>query len=327
MSGRGNLTAVVYHSPEVVPGTQSLKVQFWQFDAKMTMLYDGPLCLSPNSTLKWAYINDQGVLVTMDSTGMIRVLLGTMNWAWMNLCNAKTMPSLIDEKEMFIWPISYRNHQLLYVPLFNKQPHPQVSIERPLPRSVTLTMPMLALRDGTSRTAMAVEAATRERLLHNEARFMQTAPRMDAKRAKVHDLAYMALAIVSAQDGNLLRALDAATFIEQSEQLKMCIEKLNSMAGTDDIVDQLASLLQSRGVSTDLTQDVTLADKLESTPHKPTTSSRVDIMASASKPIEKDPFMNIDNRVPATAKAAVSTETARVAKKSSTSKMMNPFAK
>lgn len=79
MSGYKNLLALVYLEGEPICGCQSLKLKF--FDAHSgEVIKEAGVPITPFATLTWFGFSDEGLVLTKDSKGIIRALVGFSTW-------------------------------------------------------------------------------------------------------------------------------------------------------------------------------------------------------------------------------------------------------
>lgn len=129
MAGFENYLACVYHSSAPLFGSQSLRFKILNSDDFFNEIYDGILPLSPNATLIWFNFSEDGILLTYDSSKILRgFILGVCN-NWLPLLDVERLYETTYNSlsgGLNYWIIGMREEEVYGVELKNYLPEPQV---------------------------------------------------------------------------------------------------------------------------------------------------------------------------------------------------------
>jgi hypothetical protein len=138
MVGNGAVLAVIYHASAPHFQSQNLAVIILDIDSRRR-LHEGPVPLTPQSFMTWIGFTDLGMLVTMDSDGIIRGMSRQWDLTW--------TPLLLTSNERkhssdTFWPVGIIDDKLVCVTLKGgiEQPNP---LPKPVLNHVTLRMPLI----------------------------------------------------------------------------------------------------------------------------------------------------------------------------------------
>ena len=87
MVGYENLIAIIYHSGIPLFDSQQLKCKIIDTKTYAT-LFDGQCPISHASELNWVGFSEEGMLITMDTNGVVNGL-NFKNWKWLPLIDLK----------------------------------------------------------------------------------------------------------------------------------------------------------------------------------------------------------------------------------------------
>jgi hypothetical protein len=149
MVGRSRFLAVFYHeSAPLADGTQ--KLGYLLFDATTNQtITKGSVCgISKGSSLLWAGFSNDGSLLTMDSDGMVSMLVcsSSLNnnesipssWEWMPMLDTVGLHKSAEDS---YWPITMYDAKLICVPLKGGLKHPDAA-RRPVTAALGLRLPL-----------------------------------------------------------------------------------------------------------------------------------------------------------------------------------------
>lgn len=194
MVGEGSTLAVVTHSLSSVPGYQSLILSL--FDAETgALLLQQPLPISPQANLSWFGFSDSRMLVTSDSFGVYRSLMTHKNNVWYPILDARNLSrhggsgsSIPIHRQDRPWPIAVLDNELLCIMCKAPQTHPNASSDRPVPSTVSLTLPFI----NTSAEEQLLEKVARARLMDKENALLNDSI-LSAKDIKKRELPFIKL--------------------------------------------------------------------------------------------------------------------------------------
>jgi hypothetical protein len=149
MVGRSRFLAVFYHeSTPLADGTQ--KLGYLLFDATTNQtITKGSVCgISKGSSLLWAGFSNDGSLLTMDSDGMVSMLVCSSSlsnnestpssWEWMPMLDTFGLHKSAEDS---YWPITMYDAKLICVPLKGGVKHPDAA-RRPVTAALGLRLPL-----------------------------------------------------------------------------------------------------------------------------------------------------------------------------------------
>jgi len=223
--GQGSLLAVVYQSGLPLPGHQNLAVRILDV-LKRRQVYEGAMALTPRAKLTWIGFSDLGVLMSMDSYGVLRALSrswGGASGTWTPVLESHALRGTngVGANDSH-WPVSVHGETLMALVLREGKKHPAAGKKAStLLVSVPLQLPFLALD-----TAVAQHEEQHARhciLWHNDLDGPQgTASRYYSSRQEVEmDKLVLALFQRAAKGDYLARALDLATMLHKKKSLEV----------------------------------------------------------------------------------------------------------
>jgi chromosome transmission fidelity protein 4 len=147
--GRNRFVAVFYHDSEPLrDGTQ--KIGCLLMDATTAnVLTRGPISsISKESSLQWAGFSNDHSLVTVDSEGVVSMMVCTTNlssqgndsvsWDWMPMLDMSELKKSSDDS---FWPITVFDGKLVCVPLKGSTKYPDAT-RRPVTTTLCFRMPL-----------------------------------------------------------------------------------------------------------------------------------------------------------------------------------------
>ena len=148
MAGRDRFVAVFYHESSPLPdGSQKLGYLLYDAVANRTIAKGPVSCLSTGASLAWAGFCNQGSLMTLDSSGMLSMLVCPLsgdehdshnNWEWVPMLDTVGLRKSSDDSH---WPITVHDGKLVCVPLRGGTKHPDAS-RRPVTTTLGFRMPL-----------------------------------------------------------------------------------------------------------------------------------------------------------------------------------------
>ena len=141
MAGYENLMVIIYHAGLPLFESQQLKCKIIDTKSYKT-IYDSRCPVSRGSELNWVGFSEEGMLITMDSNGLITGL---------NLRNCQWVP-LLDLKLKFhenfrqIWIVGFMENELLAIQMLRNEEQPPLSMKSKN-RKIPLQAPFLALEN------------------------------------------------------------------------------------------------------------------------------------------------------------------------------------
>ena len=142
MAGRGRYLAVVYHeSMPLLDGTQQLGYMVYDMQSYQ-LVSKGPLsCISKASSLSWVGFSNDGSLCTMDSDGMVSMLVCSNEtataWEWMPMLDTVGLRKSMDDGH---WPVTVFDGKLVCVPLKGGTKHPDAT-RKPVTATLSMRLP------------------------------------------------------------------------------------------------------------------------------------------------------------------------------------------
>lgn len=150
--GRGRFLAVFYHeSMPLTDGTQKLGYMLYDAVGSKTICKGPVCCITAGSSLSWAGFSNDCSLMTMDSDGMLSMLLATSlpsdengdsqvqptSWEWSPLLDTV---GLRKSSEDNFWPITVFEGKLVCIPLKGGKQFPDAA-RRPTTAVIGMKMP------------------------------------------------------------------------------------------------------------------------------------------------------------------------------------------
>jgi chromosome transmission fidelity protein 4 len=224
MVGQGGLLAVVYHDGLPLPGHQNLAVVILDV-IKRRETFRGKCVITPRSTLTWIGFSDLGMLLSMDSYGVLRALSRSWGGAgvWTPVLETHGLRGAPGIGAMDShWPVSVHGETLMAVLLPDGKKHPTAGKRSATQLiSVPMHLPFLALDNPV---AQHEEQHARHAILwHNDLDGPQnTASRWYSSKQEVEqDKLVLALFQRAAKGDFLARALDLATMLYKKKSLEV----------------------------------------------------------------------------------------------------------
>lgn len=151
--GRSRFLAVFYHESTPLPdGTQKLGFILLDALSSRTITSGTVSSVSAGSSLSWAGFSNECSLVTMDSDGMLSMLVcvasnegcgmdsisrGVYSWQWAPMLDTVGLRKSADDS---FWPVTVQDGKLVCVPLKGGNEHPEAA-RRPVTHTLGLRMP------------------------------------------------------------------------------------------------------------------------------------------------------------------------------------------
>jgi hypothetical protein len=141
MTGYENLLAIFYHAGLPIMGHQQIKCRIIDTNSFKT-IFDDFAAVSQSSDINWVGFSDEGMLITMDSYGVV---------SGFNFKTHQWIP-LLDLKEKFtekydmsrIWIVGFMENSMMYIELAKDQMQPHESLKSKYKR-LELHVPMLVV--------------------------------------------------------------------------------------------------------------------------------------------------------------------------------------
>lgn len=149
MVGRSRFLAVFYHeSAPLADGTQKLGYLLFDATTNRTITKGSVSGISKGSSLLWAGFSNDGSLLTMDTDGMVSMLVCSSlanntesiptNWEWMPMLDTVGLHKSAEDS---YWPITMYDAKLICVPLKGGTKHPDAA-RRPVTAALGLRLPL-----------------------------------------------------------------------------------------------------------------------------------------------------------------------------------------
>ena len=119
MTGYENFLAVFYHAGLPVYQQQQIKCKIIDMNNYKTV-YDDYCHVSRHSMLTWVGFSDEGMLITMDSRGVISAF-SFKTQQWLPIIDLKQSHPKTFEN---IWIVGFMEHKLMYIELAENQLQP-----------------------------------------------------------------------------------------------------------------------------------------------------------------------------------------------------------
>eukprot|EP00808_Paulinella_micropora_P030462 g42653.t1 len=147
MTGETRLLGIVYHRGAPFAGSQNLGLWILDMEVQKTV-FDTALPLSPKSTLKWIAFAENGMLMSMDSKGMVRGLISSKNWQrhWIPLLDTRAIKS--QGSYSYYWPIGLLEGSLMCIICKNGAKSP-TTLPKPIISTVELRIPFIGLDNNS----------------------------------------------------------------------------------------------------------------------------------------------------------------------------------
>ena len=139
MVAQAHLLCVVYHTAMPLPSHQCLAVLVMDVERRQRLL-DGPLAISPGSTLTWLGYSDRSALLTMDSAGVVRVLSDQWGGQWVPVLDVGGAAGKASREAH--WPVGLMDDRLMCCVCKGGLKVPN-TVNRPVLSAVPLRLPFL----------------------------------------------------------------------------------------------------------------------------------------------------------------------------------------
>lgn len=139
----GTLAYVYYNGPPLL-GCQTLRFRIIDVSSSFTEIYDGPICISSYSYLKWFSFSEEGGLYSLDSMYVLRYFSVNMGSSWIPLESNLDMKIRKDEIYGY-WIIGIESNEVYVVELKYGESEPTV-----YPKSKYSSYMLSILGDGCS---------------------------------------------------------------------------------------------------------------------------------------------------------------------------------
>ena len=218
MTGFSNYIAIAYHSPsgeKTYDDSQNLEYALYSIDAvQVVMMFQGGLPLMTGSTLTWMGFDDNGMLFTSDSSGVVQALHISMKGVWSPAVVKRHVKAIANSSECArLWIVGIFRKQLLYFAIPPGQHGPSLrGKQRPIPS--TLSLITCGKGAGESTVAWPIKEDRHQKYLElYERKRRQNARNMDSM-ASEPDRATVSAGL----DKNILQLVKAACNNQNPEQ-------------------------------------------------------------------------------------------------------------
>jgi chromosome transmission fidelity protein 4 len=144
MVGHGDYFFIAYHAGATFHGDQSLA--FMIIGPDLQVQKRDEIAISPESTLTWVGISDNGTPATFDSAGVLRLLsLAEALPSWTPMLDSR---KLSKEDSTHYWPVGVYGENLMCVVCKAGDKHP--GFPTPLINEVPLSVPFVLMDQGQS---------------------------------------------------------------------------------------------------------------------------------------------------------------------------------
>jgi chromosome transmission fidelity protein 4 len=148
-----NSLSVVYNAATSMSVTAVLRADMYNITHNsMISIADVAVPVSPGCTLAWATYSSDGLLCTLDTNGILSMLLNIAGWQWVPVLDTTELQKTIYH---VIWPVTVKSQGLCYV-LLNGETKPRISPE-PVVSTRPFKLPIVEVRDGKDKGAAVNE--------------------------------------------------------------------------------------------------------------------------------------------------------------------------
>lgn len=141
----GTLAYVYYNGPPLL-GCQTLRFRLIDISNSYSEIYDGPICISSYSYLKWFSFSEEGGLYCLDSMYVLRYFSPNMGNSWIPL-QTRLDEKIKKEEIQGYWVIGIESNEVYVVELKYGESEPTV-----IPKSKYSSYIISLLSDGLSNT-------------------------------------------------------------------------------------------------------------------------------------------------------------------------------
>jgi chromosome transmission fidelity protein 4 len=147
MTGRSRFVAIFYHvCAPLADQTQKLGYTLLDAVSNRTIATGSASCISSGGSLAWAGFDNDGSLMTLDTKGMLSMLVcagsnstgSALVWEWMPMLDTIGLRKSADDSH---WPISVVDGKLVCVPLKGGTKYPDAT-RRPVTTALGLRLPL-----------------------------------------------------------------------------------------------------------------------------------------------------------------------------------------
>jgi chromosome transmission fidelity protein 4 len=153
--GRNRFLAVFYHeSMALLDGTQKLGYMLYDAVAHRTISKGSVACISQGASLAWCGFSNDFSLMTLDSDGMLSMLVATslpadddgaeaaappISWEWAPVLDTVGFRKSAEDS---FWAITCEDGKLVCIPLKGGKQYPDASGRRPVAATLKMKMPL-----------------------------------------------------------------------------------------------------------------------------------------------------------------------------------------
>ncbi|EDV20225.1 uncharacterized protein TRIADDRAFT_32433 [Trichoplax adhaerens] len=213
MSGHDDIIMVVYHAGVPFDNNQRFNVKI--IDAKkgrsIYKYLEPALPITPGSKLSWLGFSDEGVPVTYDTAGIVRVLQKSYGYSWIPVLNAR---QLSKNKSDTYWAIGLNgNSRQLRCILCKASAYPS-TVPRPVATVLPLQIPLCEINTDKS--------SLEERYLwNNNAKFMKL---HDGNNVKEQNATIMKLFALACKSDREFRAAELCELLSDEHTISLAIK-------------------------------------------------------------------------------------------------------
>lgn len=246
MVGRGDSLVIVHYSSAVTSGITAAPLQMMmkQYDIKRrAKRYQGVLALSSTtSTLKWLHLSEQGMIMTLDSDGIVRGLSSYYDKEWIPLLDTTLLvkQNHYSKRDRF-WPITEIQGKLLVVVCKGTKKVPAV-FPKPVPTLISLQIPFQLLE---RKDVILQEEHLRETLMVQEERMQHSNVSIELEKQKKLDKKVVHLIDKACKDDKDILALDLCTLLQLPKSISISI-KLATKFRKPALAERMNLILKSK---------------------------------------------------------------------------------
>ncbi|GAX80265.1 hypothetical protein CEUSTIGMA_g7703.t1 [Chlamydomonas eustigma] len=142
----GSLLAVLSHAsqPDIHTKSQRMRVEVYDLST-LTLVERCEVAMTPGCTLTWLGFSSEGLLATMDSSGVLRMRSSVMGGSWVPVFESSAH---CVAGEVF-WPVGLSISNLTCIVCSKSQPNPHLH-PRPIFTKQALQVPLLSIEGGSA---------------------------------------------------------------------------------------------------------------------------------------------------------------------------------
>lgn len=231
-----NTLALVYHRGNPIAESQNLGLKVFDLTARK-LSHEGPLPLSPASTLTWLAFSEDEMLYSMDSAGLLRGLTAHFGHQWAVLLDTTKAKQDRESSRATYWPVSVIEGKLMVTVCKGGRKAPRTK-PKPLLTDMELAMPFVAPESGAAVGRLESTHAIKTLLAFQEGP-------AGIRDQIALDKLVLGMIQTACKADKIVRALDLSTLLNNTKSLNVAMTIANHNQKSQ-LADRIHMILQSK---------------------------------------------------------------------------------